>query len=252
MLFLIVFISLLVCVVCGSVIGRRQTSATGHEPGISTVDAAVFALVGLLLSFSFSGAQGRYEARLNALVKETNAIGTAYMRTDLLGTSDRLRARKLFAEYVDLRLKATRALPDLDAATISWNQSHRVSSQLWELAVHSTSDQAGSQDRTLVISGFNDLVDTATVSEVTVRTHLPKLIFAMLGVLCAIAVVLAGRALAISPQRKTLHIIVFPAVLACVLVGLVDLEYPSIGWIRLSAASETLESLSQVIHSANG
>ena len=52
--------------------------------GVGVIDGAVFALPGLLLAFTFSGAAARFDTRRHLIVEEANAIGTAYLRLDLL------------------------------------------------------------------------------------------------------------------------------------------------------------------------
>src|SRR5688572_28231819 len=63
---------------------RRERDPAGAEAGMSAVEGAVFALLGLLLAFQFSGAAQRFDARRELVTQETNAIGTSYLRLDLL------------------------------------------------------------------------------------------------------------------------------------------------------------------------
>ena len=68
------------------------------------MEAAVFALLGLLLGFSFAGGTSRLDARRQLIVQEANAIGTAYLRLNLLPSTEQPEMRRLFREYVDARL----------------------------------------------------------------------------------------------------------------------------------------------------
>ena len=61
---------------------REDTGAAGE--GVGAVDGAVFALLGLLIAFTFSGASSRFDTRRQLIVEETNDIGIAYLRLDLL------------------------------------------------------------------------------------------------------------------------------------------------------------------------
>ena len=65
-------------------IRRMKEDAGAAGEGIGAVDGAVFALLGLLIAFTFSGASSRFDTRRQLIVEETNAIGTAYLRVDLL------------------------------------------------------------------------------------------------------------------------------------------------------------------------
>ena len=88
----------------------------GEAPAAGVVDGAVFALLGLLIAFTFSGAASRFDDRRNLIVQEANAVGTAYLRLDLLPTAAQPDLRDAFRRYLDTRLAAYRALPDIDAA----------------------------------------------------------------------------------------------------------------------------------------
>ncbi len=66
---------------------RRAQDAGGAGAGTGAVEGAVFALLGLLVAFTFSGAASRFDARRALVVEEANAIGTAYLRLDLLPAS---------------------------------------------------------------------------------------------------------------------------------------------------------------------
>ncbi len=68
---------------------------------------AVLGLLALLLGFTFSLALSHFDARTAAVVDEANAIGTAWLRTDLLPEPERTEARDLMKQYVAVRVKAS-------------------------------------------------------------------------------------------------------------------------------------------------
>ncbi len=74
-----IFLGILVCLVLGRRLGRRAVARYGAAgvPNISSLEAAVFALLGLLIAFTFSGALSRFDVRRNQVVDEANAMGTA-------------------------------------------------------------------------------------------------------------------------------------------------------------------------------
>src|SRR6476620_10733207 len=72
---------------------QRQKGA-GSMAGLTTVEGAVFALIGLLLAFTISGALQRFDERRQLVVQEANAISTAYDRLGLFeGTAGDLRSK---------------------------------------------------------------------------------------------------------------------------------------------------------------
>jgi hypothetical protein len=63
---------------------RLAEAPEGARAGVGAVEGAVFALFGLLIAFTFTSAAARYESRRDLMVQHTNAIGTAWLRLDLL------------------------------------------------------------------------------------------------------------------------------------------------------------------------
>src|SRR6266436_2091797 len=102
----------------GRRIGLRRDPGDPQDAGaeIGVVDTAVFALLGLLIAFTFSGAASRWDTRRQLLVEEANAISTAYLRLDVLPPDAQSALREQFRQYVDARLAAYRSLPDVAAA----------------------------------------------------------------------------------------------------------------------------------------
>src|SRR5580698_4811372 len=85
-------------------IRRRKWDTTSANAGLSTIDGAVFGLMGLLIAFTFSGAASRFDTRRQLIGQEANAIGTAYLRIDLLPATAQPTLRDDFRNYVDARL----------------------------------------------------------------------------------------------------------------------------------------------------
>ncbi len=92
------FLGMLLFLEIGRRIGIRRlkedSGAVGE--GAGAVDGAVFALLGLLIAFTFSGASSRFDTRRQLVVEETNNIGTAYLRLDLLPPTLSRRCARVF------------------------------------------------------------------------------------------------------------------------------------------------------------
>src|SRR4249919_3373788 len=99
------FFGMLICSEIGRRIGisRSTREPDGLPKGAGAAEAAVFALLGLLIAFTFSGAASRFEDRRHLITAEANAIGTAYLRLDLLPADAQPEIRELFRRYIDVR-----------------------------------------------------------------------------------------------------------------------------------------------------
>ena len=85
---IVVFAGILLFLALGRWFGQRSIARHGTAPGgIGSLEAGVFALLGLMIAFTFSGGLARFDARRSVVVDEANAISTAWQRIDLLPAS---------------------------------------------------------------------------------------------------------------------------------------------------------------------
>src|SRR6516164_8148780 len=88
----------------------RQHEAKLREP-FGVLQGALLGVVGLILAFGLSLAVGRYEDRRAATVDEANAIGTSYLRAQLIAEPARTRSLALFPRYTDLAIHVSKEVP---------------------------------------------------------------------------------------------------------------------------------------------
>jgi hypothetical protein len=238
-----IFFGILVCLVLGRRLGRRAVARYGAAgvPNTSSLEAAVFALLGLLIAFTFSGALSRFDARRNQAVDEANAIGTAYLRIDLLPPSTQPPLREAFRKYVDARIATYRALPDLKAAQLELVRSQDAQREIWAQAVaaiYMPESRPGAA--VLVVPALNQLFDIATVRVVATQIHPPLIVYEMLIALALASALLAGYQSAGEKDYDWVHKIGFAGIVAFTVYVILDIEYPRLGWVRLDAIDQVL------------
>jgi len=224
---------------------RRMVLAADDEQfGAGAVEGAVFALFGLLVAFSFSGAAARFDARRALIVDEANDIGTAYLRVEMLAPSDQPAMRALFRNYVDSRLEVYRRLPDVAAAQKELTHSGEIQGEIWKHAVAETRSQAAHPDAgKLLLPAINSMIDITTTRTVAARTHPPVILFYLLLVLGLAQSLLAGFSMAGVNRRSWLHLFAFALITVIVVYVIVDLEFPRFGLIRIDKYDQVLVDL---------
>jgi len=236
---LVLFAAMLGLLETGRRIGqqRMRMDPAGSHSGVGALEGAVFGLMGLLLAFTFSGVAARFEARRQLILKETNAIGTAWLRLDLLPELPREKLRADLREYVDRRLAATRIASNVDDTTAATRQ------RLWSEAVGFVSDTGDAKVAAVLLPALNEMFDVASERAVARETHPPRVIFVLLLVLALICSALAGYGLAASKTRNWLHILCFAASLLLSIYVIFDLEFPRQGFIRVDPIDRLLVAL---------
>jgi hypothetical protein len=236
------FVGMLLLQVLGWRLGKRRLERDPEaRTGLAAADGAVFALMGLMVAFSFAGAAQRFDDRRDLIVAESNAIGTAWLRIDLLPAAGQAPMRDGFRRYLDARLAVYAALPDRSAAWAQLAKVRGLEGELWSTAVAA----AGASEPTarLLIPPLNEMFDTASKRTAAMLKHPPFVLFALLvglGLACAL---LAGFSMASAARRPTLHMVVFAGVVALTVYIILDLEFPRAGLIRIDANDRVLFEL---------
>ena len=134
---LLLFVGMLSMLEVGRRLGlaRRQRETDGDRGNLSAIEGAVFAVFGLLIAFTFSGAASRFNEKRMLIAQEVNAIQTAYLRVQLLPQEQRPALQDLFRRYVDSRLDYYRKIPDRQAAAAELAASEQLQKQMWADAV---------------------------------------------------------------------------------------------------------------------
>jgi hypothetical protein len=230
-------------------VGRRIGKArlVRHPEGLAkgggAVEAGIYGLLGLLIAFTFSGGASRFEARRQLVTEEANAIGTGYLRINLLPAAAQPALRQLFREYLDSRLEMYQKLPDIEAAKAELAHSTKLQGDIWTSAIAACRDSGSQAAHMLFLPALNQMIDITTTRLVATQNHPPLVIYLMLIALCLIGSLLAGYDMSESKDRSWFHMVVFAAMLSLAVYVIVDLEYPRLGLIRIDAADQTLIEL---------
>jgi len=242
------FVGMIALLEWGRRLGRRHQGKDEERAraGLGAVEGAVFALMGLLVAFTFSGAASRFDARRQLIVEEANSIGTAWLRLDLLPPAAQPELRDLFRRYVDLRLAVYEKLPDLEAALADLDKANALQGVIWSNAV-AASQQSPTPLAAQLIPALNQMFDIAATRTASARMHPPPIIFVLLGVLALMSSLLAGYAMAGGKTRSWIHLIGFALIMATTVYVILDLEFPRLGIIRVDAFDQVLVELRQTM-----
>ncbi|WP_313621579.1 hypothetical protein [Achromobacter sp.] len=238
---LVFFVGLFVAIAIGKVLGRSLDEKGGA--GVAAIEASVFALLGLLVAFTFSGAAQRMAERRDLVIQEVNAIGTAWLRIDLLEPEDQPRLRDQFRGYVDQRILYERHVADLDARVGIAATAGKMQQDIWKASVVAARNRVPPALAASYIGAVNDMLDSATSLSAAQKVHPPIVTYVFLGFLALVCACLVGVNLAASRQQHTLlHQVIYAVVMTAALYIIIDFEFPRIGVIRIDQTDALLVS----------
>jgi len=191
--------------------------------------SATLTLLGLLIGFSFSMAISRYDQRKNYEEAEANAIGTEYVRADLLPPGDRARVRELLRMYVDERVLFYTTRDRGGLAKINTDTAE-LQNELWATVRPAATGQPTAVVA-LVISGMNDVLNSQGYTQAAWWNRIPLAAWALMAAIAVCCNLLVGY----GARRRDWHIfLILPIAVSLAFFLISDIDSPRGGAIRVA------------------
>jgi hypothetical protein len=215
-------------------LGRRSATA-GDEARteIDVVQAAVLAMLGLLLGFTFSLGLERYDNRRALVIREATAMRTTWLQASLLPQAHQQPVRGLLAEYVDVRLRGPAALRDPALAAEVRRRTVEIQSKLWEHA-EASAREARDDITAIFVSTLNDLFEIDAERFQAARSRIPGGVWLILLVVGGVGCSVSGYAAGVRRVRSALVGLLLPLLLSTVILLIVDIADERRGAIGVS------------------
>ena len=206
---------------------------------------ATLTLLGLIIGFTFSMAIGRYDQRKNYEEEEANAIGTEYVRADLLPAANAEKIHTLLSKYLDQRIlfyqtRNQGALRQVDADTA------QLQNEMWS-EVKTAALEQPTPVVALVVWGMNDVLNRQGYTQAAWWNRIPVAAWGLMGAIAICCNLLVGFAARHAKDKfRNFMLLILPLVLSISFLLLADIDSPRGGLIRV--IPQNLLSLSQSLH----
>jgi hypothetical protein len=232
---LFLFIALMIILPLASAIGvyclqRKGNLDEDTLKDFGVVQAATLTLLGLLIGFSFSNAVGHYDQRKNNESEEANAIGTEYLRIDLLSSKNSTTARNELLKYLDLRI-AFYQFNDKEKLAALDKETANSQTRLWQV-IKDESQISTTPITALIAAGMNDVINTQGYTQAGWIKRFPPSAWLLLIAIAVICNVLIGYGSHSKKSRKV-YLFILPAIIAVALSMVADIASPRGGLIRI-------------------
>ena len=209
---------------------RKRTKPLNQEDreDFNVVLGAILTLLGLLIGFSFSMAISRYDQRMNYEAAEASAIGTEYVRADLLPAGDGDKVRKLLKEYIDQRVLFYTTSDDAELAKIN-TQTLKLLNDLWS-AVRPSGTQPP-LTAILTIAGMNDVLNSEGFTQAAWWNRIPVLAWVLMVAIAFTCNVLIGYE---AHRRDWRTFLILPVAVSIAFFLIADIDSPYGGGIRVA------------------
>jgi len=227
----------------GSYLRRRRPLIEEERSDFEVVQTATLTLLALLVGFSFSMATTRYDLRKSYEEAEANAIGTEYVRADLLPPANATAVRDQLRQYTDLRIAFYRTRNRSEIQQIN-QATAQLQSDMWS-QVQAPAVAQPTPVISLAVAGMNDVLNSRGYTQAAWWNRIPTSAWGLLSIsaiCCNILVGYGSRGTQASPRL----LFVLPLVVSIAFLLIADIDSPRGGLIHV--APQNLVSLADSFH----
>ena len=235
----LIFLVLALAAVVGDVLRKWLHPLSEEERGdFGIILGATLTLLALLIGFTFSMAVSRYDQRKNLEEEEANAIGTEYLRADLLPAPDTAKVHGLLKKYTEERiLFYTTRDPELIAKINA--ETADIQNQLWS-SVRSVAATQPTPVVALAVSGMNDVLNSQGYTQAAWWNRIPVPAWMMMIAIAVCCNILIGYS---AHRRDWRMFLIVPVAVSITFFLIADIDSPRRGTVRV--APQNLLSLQQ-------
>jgi hypothetical protein len=241
-LFIGTILVVLASIELGYLSGRyaHRRSEEEKESSASAITGTVLGLVAFILAFTFGIVFNRFDARKELVKQESNAIGTAWLRSDFLPEPDRAEAKALYRDYVEKSLAFVRggdASPERVRTVRS--ETQQILDRLWGMAVTHARKDMNSDVAALYVESLNEVIDLRTLRiAVGLQARMPTAIWVMLFSLTSLGMMSMGYQTGLAGSRRSMARPILTVSFALVISLIAALDRPDSEIIRVSQQSQ--------------
>jgi hypothetical protein len=220
---------------------RREPEKAGDHEDFTLLLGSTLTLLALIIGFTFSMAVNRYDQRKNYEEQEANAIGTEYVRADILPVADAARVRAMLMIYLDQRMLyyTTR---DEDQVRQIDTQTASLQAGMWS-AVTRPAVAQHTTVMALVLAGMNDVLNSQGYTQAAWWNRVPTPAWILLIIISIFCNMLIGYG---AHRSNAFRFFILPAALSISLFLIAEIDSPRSGIIRVRPRN--LEAVSDSLH----
>jgi hypothetical protein len=231
LVFIVSFVTMWLSARIGAALLRRLRKIEDEaRDDFSVIQAATLTLLALIIGFTFSMAVGRYDQRKNLEEEEANAIGTAYVRADLLPAAEAAAIRTLLRSYLDERVLFYTTRNQQELAKVN-AETGRLQQELWTTVKNAAVAQP-TPVAALAVAAMNDVLNTQGYTQAAWWNRIPDAAWILMTLIAMCANLLVGYGARALKANAGLLLVV-PLVVSLAFTLIADIDSPRGGVIRV-------------------
>ncbi len=213
---------------------------------LGAINGTLLGLLGLLLAFTFSMSNSRFDTRRQLVIEEANAIGTVILRTDIYPDSMRTILRASLKEYVEARIEFYQVGFDVENIVKYYLKADSIGKKIWIIAATYAKTDDVTTRTSQLIPALNDMIDITTTRRAAGESTIPDSIIFFLFILCLCSAFLLGY----DRKGKIDWVVVtgFAIMLSFTVFNILDLDRPRGGIINMDTDNQKIVELREMFN----
>lgn len=222
-------------------IKRASENSKVKDSDFSTLNGTSLGLLGLILAFTFSMSNARYDSRRRLIIEEANNIGTAILRADVYPDSMRQILRADFKDYVNARIELYENRMDDEKRIASYEKADKIGKLIWKTVTDYAKGNHFTTLHSQMIPALNNMIDITTTRKYEAEANIPNSLIYFLFILCCCSAFLLGYDNKLSIDWVV--VIGFAFMMSLTIYNIIDLDRPRSGFINMDAPHQRMIEL---------
>ena len=213
---------------------RRVTWKDADSGGGRVVMTSMFAIMGLVLAFTYASGISRYDARKNAATVEANALGTAFLRADLVAEPGRTELKTVLLDYARSRIFELGKIKTTEDRRAVLTNTLEKQEKIWPVTRQIIEQGKPGPIEASLVSAINEVMNAHTIRVMSLLDKLPKVVMWMLLFIAAASLSVAGYNAGIQGRMSRWRMSAFALVLTGLMLVILDFDRPNDGTVVVS------------------
>ena len=218
-------------------LGQRDKWKDAEDGGGNLVLTSILALLGLILAFTFAAGVSHYNERKLAVISEANALGTAFLRADMVADPGRTELKNALLNYARTRAVKIGTFFSPEEFRELAEQSSQALAKLWPVVQQILQQETPPPLKASLVASVNEVIDYHTIRMAAVFDKLPPIVLVLMVFITSASLAVAGFNSGISGRMSRWRMTTLALVLAGVATVIQDFDRPLAGFIHVSHES---------------
>jgi hypothetical protein len=202
---------------------------TSNSDDVRILETTIYTIMGLLIAFTFSGANSRSYDQRNITIDQVNAINSVYYALDVIPVEARRQAIQYLSKYIAAQIKWYNFAPDRVAMEKERQNYLNLEKKLWQIAINTCNQPHSTRTCSILLSSLNQMIIFENKKILYKSVHPPIVIYVLLLCIVLLGSFLAGYRIKGELRETAIYMFIFSAILSIMLFIIINLEFPRIG-----------------------